>query len=278
MFHYETQEDILKALAYTAQYFNTLFPLDCMAAVTDGQEFIAYYPGEKIDVRVQKGMAIPAEDPTLVAFRSGEVLLDEVPGEAYGFPFKAVVVPIRNRENDVIGTLNIGIDLSAQNELLNIAHQLAASFQQTTASSEELAASASSLSEAQMELAQIVNQAEENLKLTDEILSMIRNVASETNLLGLNAAIEAARAGEHGRGFGVVAEEIRKLADNSAASTKQIEMILKELRDLFQNVSEHAGLTEQIGADQAAASEEISATMQEVAAVVDSLTELSRIL
>ncbi|NLO65166.1 MAG: chemotaxis protein, partial [Firmicutes bacterium] len=115
-------------------------------------------------------------------------------------------------------------------------------------------------------------------KKTDEILALIRGVASETNLLGLNAAIEAARAGDHGRGFGVVAEEIRKLADNTSASTKEIEGILKELRELFKAVADHTRQTEQIGADQAAASEEISATMQDVTLVVEKLTQISRIL
>ncbi len=120
------------------------------------------------------------------------------------------------------------------------------------------------LAESTDQLASMINRLLVSTGKIDTILSAIIEISDQTNLLALNAAIEAARAGEAGRGFAVVADEVRKLAERTAKSVKEIEGILKDLKKEVSDAESAMKTTKDKVSEGVEKAEEITRTFQDI--------------
>ncbi|TWH46245.1 PocR ligand-binding domain-containing protein [Sporomusa sp. KB1] len=206
----------------------------------------------------------------------------EIGVDADGYVEATKEVRILSRESiesaaNVLFTVANNMSKSAfqHQKLKAVAMVLDDSLHQISATMEELAASAGTVSDNQANLNSEIGNVSSVTGEINSVMDLIKEIADETRLLGLNAAIEAARAGEAGLGFGVVAQEIRKLSADSKATVGKIKEFTTLIRNSVDRTVTMGSETALTVEQQAAAIQEVTASVQEITSITEQLTALA---
>ena len=189
-----------------------------------------------------------------------------------------MAIPIKDENGQIIGCLAIAMSLKNQEKLEQATQSLSVTSEEIVASTQELAVSAQELANGMDLVDSLREEMEKHVQRTEKLLVFIKNIAQNSNILGINAAIEAARAGEKGQGFGIIATEIRKMAESSANSVEEIKTITEEIKQKMSQISQEMQKAFQFAQSQAAASQQIAAAIQGLNEFIIDLEGLSKII
>ncbi|WP_268906143.1 methyl-accepting chemotaxis protein [Clostridium hydrogenum] len=265
-----------EALEILIPYLNVIFDGEISVAIADREKYLYVFSSDNLPIKSEVGALIPKGGAVYDALTSGKTVIKRVPKEIYGVPFKSYAVPIKGENNEVKGIIVAGKSLEKSKKVSDLSENLAVQLTEISTLVSNLVAGVQKLAELNSNVNAEVVAAIEAAKSTDEVLGFVQSISKQTNLLGLNAAIESARAGELGKGFGVVAQEIRKLSNSSAESIKKIDLVLKSIENSIGKVSNNINQTSELFEKQVSEFEQINASIQELNSNAKILEEFSK--
>lgn len=162
-------------------------------------------------------------------------------------------------------------------EIEALSSKLAENFIQVSTTLEELALSAQNITEQQQTLGEDISKVESVTSEIADITGSINKLADKTMMLGLNASIEAARLGNDGRGFAVVATQIRELSESSRKTSDYINKLNNQINEYVISTISSSRESLKTTEDQSAAMQELSATIQTMVAVAQSLKDMTKL-
>jgi hypothetical protein len=266
------QHKLVNAFDSFAPVITELLPEGGMLYVADKEKFVKKEGSKKFDVeQIQVDQQLSNDSVGKEAMEQKKLVMRECSAEVYGVPTLIAASPIFADE-EVVGTFGLVLPRQMANQLKEISYSLEQGLNGVSASVEQITSATNDISNNQRGLHEEIEKVKGQLGDINEVMAFIKNIADETKMLGLNAAIEAARVGEAGLGFGVVAEEIRKLSQESKQTVAQIRNLTKSIEKSMNETAGSSESTLAVVEETSAAIQEVNATIEEMTVLANSLT------
>lgn len=273
-------DDTLRCFAKVMPFLNELYTSDVAVTLADLEKIIFYKSGEKIELKAKSAGAQPEPlvEGTAIyrAIHEGRrVVVKVVNKSLFGVTYIATAIPLYDDNHKIIGGACVIESTDRQDELKAMAAKLTDGISILASTTEEISAQTQEISAVSKSVTKLVQESEVRMGETNQIIDLNKEVAAQTNLLGLNAAIEAARVGEQGRGFAVVAEEIRKMATNSAESIKKISAIITNIQGDSRNTHARILQIDDVISQVAEAVTSVAGTVQDINVMARRLDQMA---
>lgn len=269
-------EVILEHYTHAMATLNDRQLTDVGVCICDLDKVLFYRPARTLDLKVSPGDTIkPGSALYRAIHEKRRVVVVQADATLYGVPYVGVGSPITNDRGEVIGAITISESTHRYDTLKQASAQVGQNIEAIAGTAEEISAQTEEMAAASRTLTATLANSENRVKDTDQVLGLIKTIAGQTNLLGLNAAIEAARVGEQGRGFGVVAEEIRKLATSTAESVKSIEDMIRAIQNDSADTRRQMGQIDEMISQIASAVTQVAQSSQQLSDMARNLNDLA---